>query len=455
MIQTSLFFLLGFLCAGLAAILFAPFYRRRAERLTRRRLEATLPLSINEIQAERDQVRADHAMVARRLEIEATRQREKANNRAVDIARLRQEIGRLGEEAEAAATAIGERGTTIEDLERSLAEHQEQLAQAARRLADAERAIDESGRALEALSQLQEETSLVSSGRQVELASRDTEIQRLSTKIEKMRTQRQDVEQKSREANAGERRLSEDLKGERRKVADLEARLARLMSELSDSHEALERQKRISETSLRAIPEDGSDTDTTAEIARLLSVQAELMEALDRAKAKPASKDDATRLKAELEQARTAQKASQTSEEELRLQLTQAQADCMRLEAEIADMDGRGDGQFDKGLERLEADRDRLEARLTALAEENERLRGESLDDPATKALRADLADVAAQMVHLTRLAEGPGSPIDALLDGPKKRGAKNAQPTLADRIRALRDADLEHESPKPVKRNR
>ena len=69
MIQPLLFFGFGFLCAVLLALLVAPAVWRRAVRLTEQRIQATVPLTMNEIQAEKDGLRAEFAMSSRRLEM--------------------------------------------------------------------------------------------------------------------------------------------------------------------------------------------------------------------------------------------------------------------------------------------------------------------------------------------------------------------------------------------------
>ncbi|TIV95442.1 MAG: hypothetical protein E5V85_20875, partial [Mesorhizobium sp.] len=69
MVQSILFFALGFLCAVFLVSLIAPAVWRRAVVLTRRRLEASMPLTPAEILAEKDRVRAEFAMNTRRLEM--------------------------------------------------------------------------------------------------------------------------------------------------------------------------------------------------------------------------------------------------------------------------------------------------------------------------------------------------------------------------------------------------
>ena len=59
---------LGFLCATLLALAAVPALARRAERLARKRAEAAFPLSLAEIAADRDHLRAELALRARTLE---------------------------------------------------------------------------------------------------------------------------------------------------------------------------------------------------------------------------------------------------------------------------------------------------------------------------------------------------------------------------------------------------
>jgi hypothetical protein len=68
LIEQAMVFALGFLVAGLAALVIAPAFWLRAVRLSTRRLEMQVPLSIREILAQRDLLRAEFAADRRRLE---------------------------------------------------------------------------------------------------------------------------------------------------------------------------------------------------------------------------------------------------------------------------------------------------------------------------------------------------------------------------------------------------
>ena len=68
MIEQVLIFGLGFLVAGLLWLILLPAFWNRAVRLTRERIERALPMSLNEISAEQDRLRASFAVEQRRAE---------------------------------------------------------------------------------------------------------------------------------------------------------------------------------------------------------------------------------------------------------------------------------------------------------------------------------------------------------------------------------------------------
>ena len=110
MIQSSLFFILGFLTAGFLALLIAPAIWRRAVRLTRKRVEASVPLSLEEIQADKDQLRAEFAMSTRRLEMSVDQLKTKSTGQLAELGKKNDVINRLKIE-------LGEKAATIFALE--------------------------------------------------------------------------------------------------------------------------------------------------------------------------------------------------------------------------------------------------------------------------------------------------------------------------------------------------
>jgi hypothetical protein len=95
MIEMSMFFALGFLAASLLVVVVVPFVHNRAERLTKRRIEALLPQSIAEIHANRDQLRAEFAVSTRRLELSNARLWAKTASQLVELGKKAAVINRL------------------------------------------------------------------------------------------------------------------------------------------------------------------------------------------------------------------------------------------------------------------------------------------------------------------------------------------------------------------------
>jgi len=90
LVQSVLFFALGVLCAAFLVVLIAPSVWRRAVVLTRRRIEASIPQTQAEIQADKDRIRAEYAMTTRRLEISVKSLKEKVAEQLVEISRGRE-----------------------------------------------------------------------------------------------------------------------------------------------------------------------------------------------------------------------------------------------------------------------------------------------------------------------------------------------------------------------------
>src|SRR5262249_2458 len=71
-----------------AALLSPPLFgviHRRAERLTRQHLDTLLPMSIKELEAEKDLLRAEHAMSAQRLQSTLRELKAKAAAQQIEI----------------------------------------------------------------------------------------------------------------------------------------------------------------------------------------------------------------------------------------------------------------------------------------------------------------------------------------------------------------------------------
>src|ERR1700754_3800101 len=95
MIEPIMFIGIGFLVAGLLVIGVIPLVHARAVRLTMKRLEAVTPMSMAEIQADKDQLRAEFAMSTRRLEMSVEQMKTKTTTQLAEIGKKSEAVGKL------------------------------------------------------------------------------------------------------------------------------------------------------------------------------------------------------------------------------------------------------------------------------------------------------------------------------------------------------------------------
>jgi hypothetical protein len=93
MIESLMLCGIGLLAGCLLMLLLVPAVHGRAVRLTRRDLIDATPLTAKEMQAEKDQLRAQFAVSLRKLELNLEQMRVKATDRAAD--RQNAEVARL------------------------------------------------------------------------------------------------------------------------------------------------------------------------------------------------------------------------------------------------------------------------------------------------------------------------------------------------------------------------
>lgn len=381
MIQSILFFALGFLSAGFLAVMVAPAIWRRALVLTRRRLEASTPLSLAEIQADKDSMRAQFAMQTRRLEMSMKSLREKTVAQTIEIERDRLEMERLASEIaerdKALALAANESGGLSAELLRC----EEELKRLMERLAAADKLLGQRAAEIEKLGRMYDEASLVSSNRQIELVARETEVDKLTGEMAAMRGRSKEDHRRLRDAAVEMRVAREALAAEKKTIEQLESRHRRLMSTLAEREEKLGRLEQ--------------------ELARLK----------ERTKATKASQGSA--------QANPAKQAATVAAIETSMDNSSA--------------------EIEETVAKLKEERDRLAARLTSLTRENRKLRGD-LTTREKAQLREGIGDLAAQMVAMTVAIEGPDSPTGKALaaPAPAESDGRAKITSLADRVKAL-----------------
>ncbi len=114
MIEPIMYFGIGFLVAALVGLVIIPLVHGRAVRLTMRRIEAATPLSMAEIQADKDQLRAEFAMSTRRLEMSVEQLKTKTTSQFAELGRKGDAINRLKVELDALKVEIVALKTQVE-----------------------------------------------------------------------------------------------------------------------------------------------------------------------------------------------------------------------------------------------------------------------------------------------------------------------------------------------------
>ena len=145
MIESVMYFGIGFLVSTLLGLLFIPLVHNRAVRLTMKRLEASTPMSISEIRADKDQLRAEFAMSNRRIEMRIEKLQAQTTTQLADLGKKTDAINQLKKElAETKVTnlALEARDRTLRDQLRAREKEYEiksrALSEAERQLADKE-----------------------------------------------------------------------------------------------------------------------------------------------------------------------------------------------------------------------------------------------------------------------------------------------------------------------------
>jgi len=120
MIDIGIYLALGFFLASLLALMVTRPLWNRAVRLTTRRIEATMPMSLADIQAEKDQLRAEFAIELRRVEVALERAKDKAARELVESNKRRVEVSEIKAELETIKGRLQEKENANRVLEQTI-----------------------------------------------------------------------------------------------------------------------------------------------------------------------------------------------------------------------------------------------------------------------------------------------------------------------------------------------
>lgn len=179
MIEAVMYFALGFLAAGILALIVGPPLWRRALRLTRRNIERTLPMTRAEIQAEKDQIRAGFALSTRSLDQTIERLKAQVTEQVIDINRKREVITQLTAQGSLSAEDIVALETRRAELEARIGEAELTAATAATDRANSEKRLEIIREKLAAADEALQEITAEREEQRLEIIARDTELDNL------------------------------------------------------------------------------------------------------------------------------------------------------------------------------------------------------------------------------------------------------------------------------------
>ena len=387
MVEPIMYLAIGFLVSMLFGLMIVPLVHNRAVRLTTKRLEAATPLSMAEIQADKDQLRAEFAMSARRLEMSVEQLKNKTSSQLADLGKKADAINRLKVE-------LGEKNAVIFSIEArdkalkdQLRATEEEFAVKTQSLRTAEQQLADKQAALGKLTSELSERSMTAESRQVELLAVRSQIEALQNRVN-------DAE---KEVTGTQLRLTDH-----RNEAEIATR------ELSDARGKVE-----------------NLSGRVGDLDRQLVVQTKETELLS------------TRV-TDLEN-RLAIQGKILAEREYENNLLRQQAEAAKqTEQKLREDMASGTGNS-AALDKLRAEKGSLEEQLTVARDERAKLQRDinliqqqaesswSTERMENALLRERINDIAAEVAKLAVTLEGPDSPIEAILASEEQKPAISA----------------------------
>ena len=415
MIEPIMYFGIGFLVAALIGLVVVPLVHGRAVRLTMRRLEAAAPLSMAEIQADKDQLRAEFAMSTRRLEMSVDQLKTRSTSQLAELGKKGDAINRLKIE-------LGEKTATIfaleardKNLRDQLRATEEEFAVKTNAMHDAKRALSDKQAELATLMGELDERSTLANSQKIEIIALKTQVEALKERLDGTGHDLKIVEDRRDSERVELQAATQELFAERGRVENLGRRVAELEQQLvAQTREAEILGRRAQDLESRL-----------GEQSRLLNQ----------------SEFELKHLREELEGARKIEGDLRTAVIEIEGRSNSATQN-IRTE----------NTQLQAALAHARDERDRFARDLGAMKRETEETWASERVENAL--LRERINDVAAEVARLASALEGPNSPIDALLAAETSRertgdvaatvraeadlGEASNNGNLADRIRAL-----------------
>jgi len=232
LVEPAMYLAVGFLLAALLSLPFMGAIHRRAARLTSRRLDSQLPLSIDELRVEKDLLRSEFAVSTRRLQ--STLDDVQAKSAA-----QRAEIGRQDTIVNTLKTELREKARTIAELEaremalnEQLRETEHEHARKSIGLDDARRVLANKELELAQFTATLSDRDAITDHQGFELVRAQVNVEALKVTVEEFNREVEALNGRLAQARVDSERATREVAQERGKVENLGHRVANLELEL-------------------------------------------------------------------------------------------------------------------------------------------------------------------------------------------------------------------------------
>jgi chromosome segregation ATPase len=402
-IEYAILFGLGFLTATLLALLIAPAIHRRIVAYTENRIRATMPISPQEVRAQKDMARALYAAENAKVRQELDTEREKNTSLRLANEAASSDAYRLGEQNRSFSLKIEELTLEIGELRAALDASEERAGIIQANLAQQEQAANERASQMSDLTARLTNLTRELDDSKILAATRDLEAEQAKQSATRFRKEGETATRELQDVAARNKEAMTAVARESRKVTRLEEQVATLMAKNADldtmltlrNQEAARLKEQLAATGGRAndmiirLPNPAVPVETAVNPPPQPAPAAAL-------EVVPVTEEEAT-------PAVVAEEAAISPVEEPAAPASEG------LEQEIEDIRNQG----------------------TALTERLLNVRGTGNDEP----IRREIARIAAEMIALTAAQEGETSPIPGLL---AKASGSSGRDSLAKRAKVV-----------------
>lgn len=410
MIEYAILFGLGFLTATLLALLIAPAIHRRIVAYTENRIRATMPISPQEVRAQKDMARALYAAENAKVRQELETEREKNTSLRLANEAASSDAYRLGEQNRSFSLKIEELTLEIGELRAALDASEERAGIIQTNLLQQEQAANERASQMSDLTARLTNLTRELDDSKILAATRDLEAEQAKQSATRFRKEGETVTRELQDIASRNREAMEAVARESRKVTRLEEQLASTIAKNADLDTMLTlRNQEVARLKEQLAATGGRSNDM---IIRLPNPAVPAEKPVERqqtaAPAHAATLETAPAIEKDAQQTAAPEDAAPASPPEE----PGAQPGALApegLEQEIEDIRNQG----------------------TALTERLLNVRGTGNDEP----IRREIARIAAEMIALTAAQEGEASPIPGLL---AKASGSSGRESLAKRAKVV-----------------